>query len=512
MQHVAPVHARPPVPLRRQPAAQREPRRVGAEADAFVESPRQLLQRVQLQACFGARDSLPTPSPSAPVQLQVKGTYALLQQEGGELSRKAKAKDLIFLPSTYQKILEQLQAYEALEAKGFSLHLEKIPKLAKIRILIMEWLDAADHNKDDTATAKRRLALEKALGVVTHEWQVLQAENLGNEPIHESSAKPLGSGALNSVDQVEYGPYRKTAFKSELDENKSDAAKEVGIPEKNPNFGNRNVAMYRLDQLLGTDVIPRTEFAMHGGYVGTVMDIAKGQSAIYKAEVEIVDPIVIQQVNQTLARIADPNTKPGDRQDLQDSIANKRVETDPQNGDRYFEKKTKARDFDYDSPQARKGMSNLQVVDALSGQLDRHVGNIYCETDKNGKVTAIKGIDNDLAFGQLHRDPKQLLDQWGKKSHDVGIPMLIDKQVGERILALKDKDIRKALEDLLTPTEIDATVSRFHVLKEYVKTHKKELVAQWDDQLVKQKTDEQDETRSYLRRDQEFVRLHNPKG
>ena len=38
---------------------------------------------------------------------------------------------------------------------------------------------------------------------------------------------------------------------------------------------------------------------------------------------------------------------------------------------------------------------DLQLIDALTGQVDRHGGNIFVDP-KTGKVT---GIDNDAAFG-----------------------------------------------------------------------------------------------------------------
>ena len=42
----------------------------------------------------------------------------------------------------------------------------------------------------------------------------------------------------------------------------------------------------------------------------------------------------------------------------------------------------------------QKNLSDLQLMDALTGQLDRHLGNIFIDS-KTGKVT---GIDNDMAF------------------------------------------------------------------------------------------------------------------
>ena len=47
-------------------------------------------------------------------------------------------------------------------------------------------------------------------------------------------------------------------------------------------------------------------------------------------------------------------------------------------------------------PRIQKGLSDLQLFDAISGQVDRHAGNIYVDPE-TGTVT---GIDDDRAFGQ----------------------------------------------------------------------------------------------------------------
>ena len=52
------------------------------------------------------------------------------------------------------------------------------------------------------------------------------------------------------------------------------------------------------------------------------------------------------------------------------------------------------RNFDFSQPATQKGLSDLQLMDALTGQIDRHGGNIFIDPE-TGRVY---GIDNDLAF------------------------------------------------------------------------------------------------------------------
>lgn len=45
-----------------------------------------------------------------------------------------------------------------------------------------------------------------------------------------------------------------------------------------------------------------------------------------------------------------------------------------------------------------RDVTNLQVLDVLCGQLDRHGGNMMYKVE-NGNITGVQGIDNDAAFG-----------------------------------------------------------------------------------------------------------------
>ena len=48
---------------------------------------------------------------------------------------------------------------------------------------------------------------------------------------------------------------------------------------------------------------------------------------------------------------------------------------------------------------AFRQMADLQVLDYLCGNVDRHGGNLFYQFDKNGKLSGIQGIDNDASFG-----------------------------------------------------------------------------------------------------------------
>ena len=48
---------------------------------------------------------------------------------------------------------------------------------------------------------------------------------------------------------------------------------------------------------------------------------------------------------------------------------------------------------------ANKSIADLQILDYICGNTDRHGGNMTYQVDKNGKIIGVQGIDNDSSFG-----------------------------------------------------------------------------------------------------------------
>lgn len=56
---------------------------------------------------------------------------------------------------------------------------------------------------------------------------------------------------------------------------------------------------------------------------------------------------------------------------------------------------------DYESPEVKRQLANLQILDYICGNVDRHGGNILYDIDaKTKKLVGVVGIDNDSAFGK----------------------------------------------------------------------------------------------------------------
>jgi hypothetical protein len=154
--------------------------------------------------------------------------------------------------------------------------------------------------------------------------------------------------------------------------------------------------------------------------------------------------------------------------------------------------------IDYKDPRVQKGMSDLQLFDAISGQSDRHGGNIYVHS-RSGKVT---GIDDDQSISG--RRLTEAVDRpWQKYP---GLPPLVDRATANRILGLRPENLRHFLgpreNDLmrLTQEEIQHAQRRLREVQDHLE-HLAEtggIVDTWDDGTYQ--TLMQDPDKTYLGR------------
>ena len=127
-----------------------------------------------------------------------------------------------------------------------------------------------------------------------------------------------------------------------------------------------------------------------------------------------------------------------------------------------------------------RDMMNLQVLDMLCGQVDRHQGNMMFRTDnETGQVFGIQGIDNDGAFGtgvdaasakEYNRKDARVFDP---KSLEMVIPFM-DAKLARRIEVLDEQMLKYVLYDLLTEAEVEAAMKRLKLLKDGIRKAKEE--------------------------------------
>ena len=284
---------------------------------------------------------------------------------------------------------------------------------------------------DTRDKAARRQAIAMLLPRIRSEMASLEAGTwLRGMTLSETTITSVGAsdaGAMNKVVQQLYTNEQGSFsgfFKEDkgFDVNPVGHSLDTGIKQADPNYGARAVAMSRIDQLLKTNLMVRTEFATSGGKMGTVSEAAPGTRGD-----KLLDSFVL-------------TTKERNR---------KRKQGQPV--------------ISLEDPVLQKALNQMQIVDAICGQLDRHAGNWFLETDKTGNVTGVKGMDLDMAFG------KELTDPDGKQASKAmwyrGMPQMVDAELGERILQLSVTNIEDAVKGLLGDDEVRALVSRFTIVQ-----------------------------------------------
>jgi hypothetical protein len=149
-------------------------------------------------------------------------------------------------------------------------------------------------------------------------------------------------------------------------------------------------------------------------------------------------------------------------------------------------------------PAIQKGLSDLQLFDALTGQRDRHGGNIYVDPDTG----AVTGIDDDQSFGR-GQPPSAIAERTGKY---LGLPELVDRNTAQQILAVHPNSLAAALRSqpsdgrALSTKEITQARERLLAVQEHLRGLERDgrLVTTWNDATYAQALQQPD--RSYLGR------------
>jgi hypothetical protein len=436
------------------------------------------------------------------VRRKLAGTAEALENQGGGPSTKG-----LRAKTNWDKLVDMVRAYEATEAKvtanGLtpqSVKLKRkslVSKLSAVKTHISAWRkannDANEKKKiekavekdgqvdeDTRSKAERRSAVNQLEPRVNNELTLLKAP----DPSGWINSMGGGSGSLTGNGESDRGAINEVHFVSHTDEkgNKSEGVfkaetqintkygttteKDIGISQIDPNYGARSLALYKLDQLFKAGVTAKVEFAVYkdgegGSQMGTFMEKAKGKSAGKHTWV---------QTEQ-------------DQQDVEGAVS-------------------------LDDPVLQQGLNKLQLLDAIAGQLDRHQGNYFVQTNDDGKVTGVTGIDLDMAFGKkmttvgresakyekvtgkdgkVGRKKVKEADAASTAQHFRGLPQYIDKEFGDRILQVNPSDIENALKGLLSKAEIKATVARFEEVRKAVEKASNDgtLVEKWDGNTAK---------------------------
>ena len=120
--------------------------------------------------------------------------------------------------------------------------------------------------------------------------------------------------------------------------------------------------------------------------------------------------------------------------------------------------------LNFNSGKVLKAAANLQVLDYICGNVDRHAGNMmYRFTKVNGvmTLTGIQGIDNDMSFGNPQGDKGRLADPDNMR--------VMTRSAAEAVLNLTKDDLKYSLYGLVKENEIDQAWNRTRKLQNKIR-------------------------------------------
>jgi len=127
---------------------------------------------------------------------------------------------------------------------------------------------------------------------------------------------------------------------------------------------------------------------------------------------------------------------------------------------------------DYAHPQIQKGLFDLQAQDYITGQVDRHGGNIFIDPHTN----EVRGIDNDLAFPVIDREEMIQKSAELQAKAAAGLPDYMHADTAKKIEALSPAELRKTLTSIepppgvakMEPAAIEGAVQRLEKLQAHI--------------------------------------------
>ena len=281
-------------------------------------------------------------------------------------------------------------------------------------------------------------------------WNQVLPTSLGTEVFHldEGTAGGQAAGGINTVTEYDFGNGFDTYYKEAEDQLRQNTpeygiGQAMAIPVNDPNMDKRALAAWRVDQLLGANMLTRTEIAIASkgsDHKGVISEAAGGE-------------------------------KFGTRGNRQGDFYATRA-------DRVGDLNARVDAFTGDDPVFQRCLSKLTIVDALCGQVDRHAGNWYVQTDGAGNVIGIVGIDNDLAFPESPNKGNTVAGQgkWAdvttRYNEYGGVGIYFDWEMAETVLALDPADLAAVVADLLPQNAIAVLLQRLTSLKAEINTAK----------------------------------------
>ena len=140
--------------------------------------------------------------------------------------------------------------------------------------------------------------------------------------------------------------------------------------------------------------------------------------------------------------------------------------------------------------QLKKATTYLATLDAITGESDRHVGNlaVVCVQREGRNVVTVKGFDNDQCFGN-NKDSEAHVGKYAIWS--VSLPSVIDRGIQERVAQFSAKKLKEATQGCVEGPFVEVAQKRTERVQKYCeqKLKKRNVVVieenQWDSKAIK---------------------------
>ena len=250
-----------------------------------------------------------------------------------------------------------------------------------------------------------------------------------------------------------------------------------GMAIRDANTAQRDVAFSRINKLLGFDVAVSTQLAKsETGDASSLMGMGRGkiaadfayhvgaewaETAREKSRTDLAAQKGFQEerLRGNEAALAG-ETDPGMREDYERAIAEARG---------YLAKKGATESLEpinLEDPALAMQLFQMEVLDVITGHVDRHAGNFMMNKREEGGV-GVTAIDNDTSFG-LNTDVEDLgaVGQAYRPILSEAFPF-VPAAIKNKIAGVSRSDIEQALTGLLSKPQIDAACARLEKLKSY---------------------------------------------
>ena len=127
----------------------------------------------------------------------------------------------------------------------------------------------------------------------------------------------------------------------------------------------------------------------------------------------------------------------------------------------------------------QKSLADLQVLDNLFGQIDRHTENYFAQQNENGELTGVTAIDNDMGFGLdwiggidgASTTENQFLKYAADRAGNLTIPHM-SEDLANNILKLTKTQIEYIMADVLEPSAIEGLWGRIAHMQNAIRNEK----------------------------------------